>query len=354
MGLGDHADLGRQGTDLVGTAAVEPHAVLDDPAAHRLLHDGAERLDGAGPVLVLLPDVEGGQGRFERLGFGGPALHLVGDRDDVADVRGRGFLDPGQQLIAIGLDGDPRDGLRRRQAFLQLELEVDELGDVLLGLLQAAGHGGLVAGGRALGDEAQRVLGGAGLDHDEVDAAVLVAASDHHQIEHGIAEMLVRGHGDPLAVDEPHADSAERPLEGDRADGQRRRGAVEREDVVGVLLVDRQDRGDDVRLGLEVLAERRAQRPVDQAGGEDGLLGGSPFPPEERAGDAPHRVHALFDVDGEREEVDAFPQAAAGGGGGEHLGAPCRDDDGAVGQLRQLAGPQDDLRLADPAAYRDF
>ena len=59
-------------------------------------------------------------------------------------------------------------------------------------------------------------------------------------------------------------------------------------------------------LGLEVpaLGEERADRPVDHAGGQRALLAGAALALEERAGDLARGVHALLDVDGQREEVD--------------------------------------------------
>ena len=101
---------------------------------------------------------------------------------------------------------------------------------------------------------------------------------------------------------------------------QRCRGGVDGQDVVGVLHVDAEDGGDDVDLVAEAVGEGGAQGAVDQAAGKDGLLGRLALTAEERAGDLAGGVHPLFDVDGEGEEVDAFPDAPGGGGGDEHDG----------------------------------
>ena len=66
---------------------------------------------------------------------------------------------------------------------------------------------------------------------------------------------------------------------------------------------------DDVDLVAEAVGEARAQRTVDEAAGEDGLVAGLALTAEERAGDLARGVHALFDVDGEGEEVDAVTDA---------------------------------------------
>ena len=52
------------------------------------------------------------------------------------------------------------------------------------------------------------------------------------------------------------------------------------------------------------------QRAVGEAAGEDGGLAGTTLTTEDAAGDLPGGVHALLDVDGEREEVDALPRLA--------------------------------------------
>jgi hypothetical protein len=60
-----------------------------------------------------------------------------------------------------------------------------------------------------------------------------------------------------------------------------------------------------VDLVAEAVGERRAQRPVDEAAGQDRLVGGLGLTPEERAGNLARGVLALFDVDRQREEVGA-------------------------------------------------
>ena len=59
------------------------------------------------------------------------------------------------------------------------------------------------------------------------------------------------------------------------------------------------------------LGERRPQRAVGEAAGEDRVLARTTLTTEERAGDLARGVHALFDVDREREEVDALTGLAA-------------------------------------------
>ena len=74
-----------------------------------------------------------------------------------------------------------------------------------------------------------------------------------------------------------------------------------------VHLVGAHDGADDVHLVAETVGEGGAQRAVDEPAGQDGLVRALALPAEERAGDLPGRVGALLDVDGQREEVGAFP-----------------------------------------------
>src|SRR5207253_1412688 len=104
----------------------------------------------------------------------------------------------------------------------------------------------------------------------------------------------------------------------------RGRRAVDRGDVVRVLQVDAEDRGDDLHLVAEVVREGRAQRTVGETGGEYRVLARAPLAPEERAGDLPGRIHPFLYIDGQREEVDALSRLGRRDsrehGGAPHLG----------------------------------
>ena len=97
------------------------------------------------------------------------------------------------------------------------------------------------------------------------------AAGDDH-VERGLLELLVRGERDPGALDQCHPGGADRT--GERQAGEHGAGArgVDGDDVVQVTRVQRQDRADDLDLVAQALDERRAQRPVDQPAGEDGVF----------------------------------------------------------------------------------
>jgi hypothetical protein len=65
---------------------------------------------------------------------------------------------------------------------------------------------------------------------------------------------------------------------------------------------------DSTSCGL--IREARPLRPVGEATGEDGGLAGPTLTPEHAAGDLARGVHALLDVDRQREEVDALARLA--------------------------------------------
>ncbi len=175
-------------------------------------------------------------------------------------------------------------------------------------------------------------LVGGGLHHHH-----RLAGAGDHQVEVGDVALAVGGIDDQLAVDHPDADGADRVVEGDLGQRQRRRGAVDGEDVGVVLAVGREHEGDDLRLVEVALGEERAQRTVDEAGGDDLLLGRAPLALEEAARDAAAGVGVLFVVDGERQEV--LGQALAGhGGGGEHHGVAQAHGTAAVGLAGHAAG----------------
>ena len=96
---------------------------------------------------------------------------------------------------------------------------------------------------------------------------------------------------------------------------------------------------------MPALGEERADRTVDHAGSQGGLFAGASFTAEEGARNLADGVHALFDVDGQGQEVNVTK--TSDGGGGENLGVARLDDDGAACLLGQLAGFERNLVLAD-------
>ena len=188
-------------------------------------------------------------------------------------------------------------------------------------------------------------LVGAGLDHQD---RVLGAGDDRSRSERVLASASrssSAGLTTKLPSTLPIRTAPTGVGERDVGDHQRRRGAVHREDVVGVDVVDRERDRDQLRLVAPALREQRADRAVDHARGQRGLLARAALALEERAGDLPGGVHALLDVDRQREEVDVAQ--AAGGGGREDHRVALADDHCAGGLLGHPAGLERDLAAGD-------
>ena len=267
----------------------------------------------------------------------------------------------GEHLLLDGLGGVlaldlvlHAGGPVERLAVGLLDLRVEALVDRRsrdLELLLRRLRGQLVLGGaelldRAVGD-VERVehlrlgdLVRARLDHQDR----LVGARDH-EVEVGRELLLLGRVDDEVALDLADAHCADRGRERDVGDHQGGRRAVHREDVVRVVVVDRERDRDQLRLVAPALGEERAQRAVDHAGDQRRLLTGAALALEERAGDLAGRVHPLLDVDGERHEVDVAH--VAGGRRAQYAGVAGGDEDGAGGLLGQAARLEGDLRAAD-------
>ena len=64
---------------------------------------------------------------------------------------------------------------------------------------------------------------------------------------------------------------------------------------------------DDLRLTAPALGEKRPHGTIDQARDQGFLLGGATFAFEIAARNAPGRVELFLVIDGQGQEVDAFP-----------------------------------------------
>src|SRR5690348_10196045 len=228
------------------------------------------------------------------------------------------LLDDGARV----LQADLLDALPHRVAVVALhlgdELEVEPLrlaGLAAQVLLRLAQLDDLAV--RELERLEDRVLGdllASGLDHRQ---AVLRADDDEVEARL-VLHRAERRVDDELAVDLSDADRAHRAEERQRRDHQRRGGAVDAQDVVRRHEVGGQDRADDLHLVAEALRPQRPDRPVDHARSQDRALRRTSLALEEAARDLAGGVHALLDVDGEREEVRAFARLDPALGGREN------------------------------------
>ena len=94
-----------------------------------------------------------------------------------------------------------------------------------------------VAAEDAVEDQLLGELVGPRLDHHH-----RLFGADDHEVEVGDVALAVGRVDDHLAVDQPDPHRADRVVEGDVGEHQRRRGAVDRQDVGVVLAVGREAR----------------------------------------------------------------------------------------------------------------
>ena len=321
-----HAGHATDGPDLGGLAAIGAHALVEDLLAHaRFEHriEGAAQLGLVEALVQLLThlDAQLVQGRaaffFQVAGLQ-DAVHTLADQR----------LHSGLDLI-FGLgSGELELGLADLLAHALLH--GDKVLDAGVGELERLQHHVL------------RHLVGAGLDHQD-----RVGRAGHAQVQGAGLHLGRRGVGHEAAVDVANAHRAHGAVPRYVADGQRDRGRVDGQHVQQVLAVGGQRSDDDLHLVAHALGEERAQRPVGQARGQDGALGGPALAAEEGAGDAAGRVELFFELDAQGEEVDALAHGAGTGGGGQQDRLAGAQGDRAAGQQGQRAGLDHDLVVAD-------
>jgi hypothetical protein len=173
--------------------------------------------------------------------------------------------------------------------------------------------------------------GGFGAGDDEVELAVL-------ELAQGRAQHV-------LAVDVTDAGGADRAVERHAGNRQRSGGADHRRDVGIDFRVQRHHRGDDLDFVVEAIREQRADRTVDQAGGQRLLFGGTPFALEEAAGDTAGSVGLFLVIDGQREEILTGLGILGGDNGHQHHRFFHRNQHGAAGLAGNFAGFDGDLMV---------
>ena len=330
----ENPDLDADRPDVAGTAAVGPHALLDDALADAVLELLVEeRTDGQRLLWKALAD------RLQRLGAElverGVAGRLLLLEGRLVQARGHELVDGVDQLLRVagGREGELLDaGL-----IAQLSQAFADPADGVVRHLQGIDD-------HLLGDAL-----GAGLDHQDG-----IGGAGDHQVELRILHPGLGWVDHHLAVDVAHAHGADGALEGDVADGQRRRGAVDREDGGVVLLVHAEHGGDHLHVVAEAARKKRADGSVGEPAGQDGLLGRPSLTADEAARDLARRVELLLVVAGEREEVDALARRPGHGGRAQDDGVPGADDHRAIGLLGHPAGFDGDLPSGHIQLLRDY
>jgi hypothetical protein len=153
------------------------------------------------------------------------------------------------------------------------------------------------------------------LDHHD-----RVAAARDDQVDVRLLELLRGRIEDELTVDAADADAGDRSRERDVRHRQRRGRTAQRDHVGIAVLLGRQHGRDDLRLRVPALREQRAQRAVDEAGGQDLLLRRLALALEEAARDLARRERLLLIIDGQRQEIDVLSRRRLRGRGDQNDG----------------------------------
>ena len=124
------------------------------------------------------------------------------------------------------------------------------------------------------------------------------------------ALLLIRIDND-FAIDQTDGNAADRARPRNIADRNRGGSADHRGDIRRHVLLDGKHRRHNLHVVAHALIEQRAQRAVDQTGGQRRLFGGTAFALDETAGDFAHGIHLLFKVNAQREKVLTFARRVA-------------------------------------------
>ena len=306
VGAGQQPGFHGQVADLVQLAAVEAALGGEHGLAKDLLLHSLDRRARLGAALFV----------------------VLGDRFDV------GIDDTGDRLLALELALDVQ-GIAERLPEIGAEAGVGLFAERLGALEGALLHTGLglhltlgaddlaqllVAAEDGLQDPRLGQLVGCRLDHHN-----RLVRADDDQVEIRNVTLAIGRVEDQLALDEADANSTHRVMEGDVGQRQRRRGAVDGEDVGVVLTVGGQHQRDDLGLVAKTLREQRPQRPIGHPAGEDLLLRRSALTLEEAAGDSPAGIGVLAVVDRQGQEVPRTRASDHAGGAQDHRVAAAHD-----------------------------
>ena len=170
------------------------------------------------------------------------------------------------------------------------------------------------------------------LDHDDL----LVGRSNGHEALAGVA-LVLRGVDDILAVQIADIGGRSRAVPGNVGIRDDERRADGGDDLNRVIIVLRENRIGQNDVIAEFLVKQRAHRAVNQAGDEHTAVRGLALAAVEGAGDAADGVHALFNLNGQREIVDAGLRQRGRNGGDEYDGIAVAADRLCVAEFCNLA-----------------
>ena len=172
-----------------------------------------------------------------------------------------------------------------------------------------------------------------GFDHDDL----LMGRRDGHEALAGVA-LVLRGVDDILAVEIADIGGRGRSVPGNVRVGNDERRADGRDDFHGVIVVLGKNGVRQNNVVAKLFIEQRAHRAVDQTRDENAAVGGLALAAVKRARDSANGVHPLFDLDGQREIVNAGLGQGRCNRGNEDDSVSVAADCFGVAELSDLAG----------------
>ena len=321
VGAGQNADLGAQGTDGVHGTAVHALLVHQQPAADDLLLDLVDQLLHDGRDLGVLG-----------LELSDDGI-LNGNHAGVADVLIIGVQSGHDVLLAEGEDLVEHIVIQIAGGVLELGLadvsddgvdEDQQLLDLGVSLHDGLEHGVVVH------------FLGACLDHDH-----LLHGSGHGQLQIAHLALSLGGVDHDLTVHETHEHAADGAVPRNVGDGEGDGSTDHSGDLGGAVVIHGHDGEGQSHVVAQILGEQGTDGTVDDAGGQNGLLGGLTLALQITAGDLTGSVHSLVEVHGQGQEVDAVAGLLGSGGAAENGGVAVAAEAGAVGQAGKLTGLDD-------------
>ena len=137
------------------------------------------------------------------------------------------------------------------------------------------------------------------------------------------------------------------PANGISETRQRGRCAIDRENVGIILSIRAEQHRDDLRVVEITRREERTQRTIRHARGERFFFRRTTFAFEITAGKFSDRRRFLAVIDRERKPILPFFDFRGGDSAGQHHRVAAGNDDGAVGEFRDFASLDGDLRGPD-------
>ena len=123
------------------------------------------------------------------------------------------------------------------------------------------------------------------------------------QAQLGNRALLLIRIDDDFTIDQTDGNAADRARPRDIADRNRGGSADHRGNIRRHVLLNGKHRRHNLHVVAHALVEQRAQRAVDQAGGQRRLFRRTTLALDETAGDLAHGIHLLFKVNAQREKV---------------------------------------------------